>query len=279
MCSGFIVMEKKICAMVRQTWYETAKKNLKPEERLRFYELCLEYEFFNQEPDEDAPFASRLLFDMVRNDIDKDKQRAQERAERNRQNGMRGGRPKVTADNETNENPEKPSGLFGNPNTKQYNTIQNNTQQCENEDSHMFFNVCLDFFERGCSQPVEEARKFWGYYEGLGWKTKGGGEIVNKMAVAKAWRLPDCSKAAMRNRMAYADLMHKANPVEICLIEDFVSCKRFTDPNMVIIQLQERSTCLLLDAKYMDALKAWIPKDQDGNAFGLEYRAMNTTIE
>lgn len=272
-------MDKKICAMIRQTWYETAKKNLKPEERLRFYELCFEYEFFNQEPDVDAPFAARLLFDMVRTDIEKDKQRAQERAERNRQNGMKGGRPKVTADNETNENPTEPSGLNGNPNTKQYKTIQNNTEQCENEDSHMFFNVCLDFFERGCSQPVDEARKFWGYYEGLGWKTKGGGEIVNKMAVAKAWRLQDCSKAAMRNRMAYAELMHKANPVEVSLIEEFVSCKRFTNPNKVVIELQERATCLLLDAKYMDALRSWIPKDQDGNMFNLEYLAVNTTFD
>lgn len=270
-------MEKKICAMIRQTWYETAKKNLKPEERLRFYEICFEYEFFNVAPDEDAPFAARLLFDMVRNDIEKDKQRAQERAERNRQNGMRGGRPKVTADNETEENPTKPSGIIGNPNTKQYNTIQNNTKQKENEDSHMFFNVCLDFFERGCSMPVEEGRKFWGYYEGLGWKTKGGGEIVNKMAVAKAWRLPDCSKVIMQKRMAYADLMHKANPVEISLLEDFVECVRDLESKSVRITMVERASCLLLDTKYLDSLKKWVPMDENGKQFNLEYRALQST--
>lgn len=272
-------MEGKICALMRQTWYETARKNLQPSERVRFYEMCFEFEFFGHEPDEDAPFPARLLFDMVRSELEGDRQRAAERSERNRKNGMKGGRPKATEHNNEEENPQKASGLNGKP---IYNNIeQNKTEQNEreNEDAHMFFGICLNFFERGCSKPVEEARTFWNYYESLGWKTKGGGEIVDRMALAKAWRLGDISKTAMRNRMAFVDLMHKADPVEVCLIEDFVACVRDGANKKVVITMEERSTCLLLDTKYMPALKRWIPVDEDGNTFNLEYKALHTTID
>ena len=144
--------ESKICAMMRQTWYETAKRNLKPEERLRFYECCFEFEFYGHTPPDDIPFGAKILYDMVSNDLEGDKERARERSERNRRNGMAGGRPKVTVDNSYSENPQKPTGFSGNPNTVQYKTEQNKTEQSvgdETEDSHSRFLVGLDFFERG----------------------------------------------------------------------------------------------------------------------------------
>lgn len=273
-------MEGKFCAMIRQTWYETAKKNLTPADRVRFYETCLEFEYYGNEPADDLPFAARLLFDMVRGDLEGDRIRAKERSERNRQNGLKGGRPKVTTDNTINENPQKPTGLYGKPIYN--NNIQNSTEQnmSENEDAHTFFSVCLDFFERGCSKPVDEARTFWNYYESLGWKTKGGGEVVDRLALARAWRLQDCSKAAMRNRMAYVDLMRKCKPVETCLISDFVSCVRDGSSKSVVITMEEQSTCILLDHKYIpQVFKLWIPVDETGQPFQLKYTALHATID
>lgn len=276
-------MDSKICALIRQTWYETAKKNLKGEERLRFYEICFEYEFNGILPDEDAPFSSRLLFDMVRADIDADKEKAKARAERSRRNGQRGGRPKITEDNKEEENPvgfleTQKTPIYQHKNTTSTNT-QHKETDVENEDSHMFFNVCLLFFEKGCSDPCGEANTFWHYYEAMGWKTKGGGEVVDRMALAKAWRLQDCSRSAMRSRAPYADLMHKANPVEISLISDFVSMSRNATTETVEIVLQEKSTCLLLDHKYMPALRSWIPVKDDGKPYALSYRALNSTLD
>lgn len=274
-------MASKMCALIRQTWYETAKKNLQPSERLRFYEMCFEFEFFEQEPDPDAPFSSRLLFDMIRNDIENDKERATARAERSRQNGSHGGRPRVTEQNSETQNPEKPTGMqktLLQNNTLQNTTLQNNESQ-EDEDSHMFFNVCLLFFEKGCSDPVGEANTFWNYYAAMGWRTKGGGEVMDRFALAKAWRLNDCSKTSMRSRAAYADLMHKANPVETSLLTDFVSMNRDAATETVNIVLQERSTCILLDKKYMPALMQWIPKRADGSLYSLTYSALHATID
>lgn len=274
-------MASKICALIRQTWYETAKKNLPPADRLRFYEMCLEFEFFGNLPEDDAPFGARLLFDMVQDDLESDKKRAAERSERNRRNGLSGGRPKVTEVNTESENPQKPTGFFGKPiynNNKQNNTEQNNvTEVTENEDTHMFFAVCLDFFERGCKDPTEEGRKFWNYYTSLGWKTKSGGEIVDRLALAKAWRLSDCSRNAIRSRAPYADLMHKANPVEIQLLADFVAIERLKESRRVVITFEHKETAILLDYRYMAALQTWIPTDEKGR-YNLEYKATQTTL-
>lgn len=269
-------MNSKICALIRQTWYETAKRNLKPEERLRFYEMCLEFEFFGTEPEPDAPFSARLLFDMVRNDLEGDKEKAAARAERNRQNGSRGGRPKVTLINTDEENPQKPSGFFGNPNNTTYTNTQHNTTKetdvsNDTEDTHTKFCVCLNFFERGCAHPVDEAAKFWNYYEALGWKTSGGGVVVDRVALAKAWRLPDISKAAVRARLPYANMLHRADATEFALISDFVSFTRNNSKKAVQIGLLRQETAILLDTKYLAALKPEIPIDEDGKPFALEY--------
>lgn len=270
----------KICALIRQTWYETAKKNLKDAERLRFYEMCLEYEFNGIMPDEDAPFAARLLFDMVRDDLDRDKAKAKAKAERARENGAKGGRPKLTPFNSEDQNPEKPNRFKENLNNTTLNTTQPNTTECDtSEDTHTFFGVCLNFFERGCSMPVEEAHRFWGYYESLGWKTKGGGEIIDRLALAKAWRLPDCSQVAVRKRMGYAELMHKADPIETELLSNFVSFVRDLRTKSVTITFTERCTSILLDSKYIDALKSWCPVDEDGQRFALNYHILQERLD
>ena len=271
--------EKKICAMIRQTWYEAAKRNLSAEERLRFYEICFEYEFEEVEPAGDLPLASRLMFDMVRHDIDEDRERARERSERNRRNGMAGGRPKMTEGNNTDENRLGFLGFSGNPNTIQYNTKQNNTQQSDTEDAHALFSVCLLFFEKGCSDPVGEGNLFWHYYEAQGWKTKSGADIVDRMALAKAWRLKDCSAAAMKRRAPYVDLLKKARPVELELISDFVDMVRDGARKTVAITLQHQSTAIILDNKYIPALQQWIPKDSEGNMFALQYKCLQKEIE
>ena len=279
-------MTDKITALIRQTWYEAAKRNLKAEDRLRFYEICFEYEFYDVAPTDDVPFAARLLFDMVKNDIEKDKQRIKERAERARQNGRAGGRPKNTTEsNEENENPKNPVGFEKTIYTIQNNTIQNNTKQSlspmgsDTEDTHTFFSICLDFFDRGASTPVDEANTFWNYYEARGWKTSNGAEIVDKLALARAWRLKDCSAAAMKRRLAYSDLLHKANPTEPVLISDFVDCIRNATTKKVEIAVLHQSTAIILDNKYLQDLKRWMPVDDDGKPYELEYRIVEPNFD
>ena len=271
--------QTKICALLRQTWYETAKRNLKPEERLRFYETIFEYEFEDMAPAEDLPFGARLLFDMVKDDIDSDKERAQERRARARENGSKGGRPIVTVGNTAENNPKKPAGLSGFLNTVQYNTVPNKTGQECSEDSHTRFLIALDFFERGCSAPLDELEKFWGYYASLGWKTKTGADIVDRLALARAWRLADCSAASMKRRAPWVDLLRKSGAVELKLIGDFVDIKRNATKNTLEITLIEQSTAILFDNTYLPKLLQWIPKDQNGKRFNVVYKVTATTLD
>lgn len=275
-------MDGKTTAIMRQTWYEAAKKNLEPADRLRFYELCFEFEFNHMEPDPDAGFAARLLFDMVRPDLEQDIKKAAEKAQRARENGARGGRPSLTQVNEYEVNPEKPTGLKSEAMTYTKtitNTPTSTETASEDEDTHCFFNVCLNFFERGCSKPVEQANTFWNYYASLGWKTKNGGQIVDRLALAKAWRLPDISKATMRRRSGFADLLHIINPVEPILIEEFVEIIRDGAAKRVYMVFETKIPAELLELKYIKKLVPWMPKDKDGKIFELEYRALQKPLE
>ena len=265
--------------MIRQTWFETARKNLKGEERLRFYEACLEYEFEDVEPADDLPFAARLLFDMVRADIDRDKERAKRKAEISRQNGSKGGRPKVTTPSNDEENPP---GYVGLEKTCIYTTIHNNTQQDtvsvddSDEDRHRFFEVLLNFFERGAALPMEEANTFWGYYESLGWKTKDGRDVVNKLALAKAWRLKEVSTPAIKRRKPFADLLHEVKPVEVDFIRDFVDMTKDPEKKTVILTMQTVESCMLLENRYISKAAIWFEKWAPG--YGLDYRALQQTL-
>lgn len=138
-------MDAKLCALIRQTWYEAAKRNLSDAERLSFYEVCFAYEFTGVEPTrQSCPYSSVLLmFDMVKVDLTKDKEKAMKIAERNRANGSLGGRPirRSTESNNTQQNitnPEKPNETQKNPavlsglplhNTTQHYTTQHNKEQ------------------------------------------------------------------------------------------------------------------------------------------------------
>lgn len=108
----------KYCALIRQTWFETAKKHMTDLERLAFYEACFVYEFTGELPSEKTCKYSSVLmmFDMVKLDLQNDKEKAEKIAERNANNGRLGGRPKKVYDNlPEDENPAKPNKTQQNP--------------------------------------------------------------------------------------------------------------------------------------------------------------------
>lgn len=131
------IMEAKMCALIRQTWFEAAVRNLSDPERLAFYEACFKYEFTGEMPSrQSCPYSSVLLmFDMVKVDLAADAEKARRIAERNRANGSLGGRP-ATKGNKTqqyDQNPEKPTETQPNPAVLSgfhiHNTTQHNTTQ------------------------------------------------------------------------------------------------------------------------------------------------------
>lgn len=128
-------MATKMCALMRQTWFESAQRHLTDMERLAFYEACFTYEFTGELPSEKTcKYGSVLLmFDMVKNDLQSDREKAERISERNQINGQKGGRPrKVYETLQEDENPEKPKETQRNPavfdgNPIHYTTLHNTT--------------------------------------------------------------------------------------------------------------------------------------------------------
>lgn len=121
-----------MCALIRQTWFEAAVRNLSDPERLLFYESCFRYEFSGEEPTrKTCPYSSVLLmFDMVKVDLAADAEKARRIQLRNQANGSLGGRPKK--DNsmlQSTENPTKPKETHENPPLLSGLTLHNTTQQ------------------------------------------------------------------------------------------------------------------------------------------------------
>lgn len=141
----------KMGAIIRQSWYEAAVRNLSDAERLSFYEVCFAYEFNEIVPTrQSCPYSSVLLmFDMVKQDLARDAEKARNISERNRANGSLGGRPAGNRRLPDDTNPEKPSETQENPpltdglpihsNALQYNTT---ASSCSSE---LIYNK--DFFE------------------------------------------------------------------------------------------------------------------------------------
>lgn len=130
-------MAAKYCALMRQTWFESAKRHLTDLERLAFYEACFLFEFTGEVPtDKTCKYSSVLLmFDMVKQDLANDRVKAERIQERNAVNGAKGGRPRViTEDNKTKETQWVSSKTQKNPEETQsnpihYTTLHNTTKQ------------------------------------------------------------------------------------------------------------------------------------------------------
>lgn len=156
----------KYCALIRQTWYETAKKHMTDLERLAFYEACFVYEFTGELPTEKTCKYSSVLmmFDMVKLDLQNDKEKAEKIAERNANNGRLGGRPKKVYESlSEDENPTKPRETQRNPvgnfglaldNIQLHNTTM---QQAANGGGSVFD---IEFFDHQIWPRLNKSGKF-----------------------------------------------------------------------------------------------------------------------
>lgn len=151
---------------MRQTWFESAQRHLTDMERLAFYEACFTYEFTGELPTEKTcKYGSVLLmFDMVKNDLQNDREKAERIAERNAINGQKGGRPrKVYETLQNDENPEKPKETQRNPavfdgNPIHYTTLHNTTTAASSLSGGGGLN--LEFFDAQIWPRLNRSGKF-----------------------------------------------------------------------------------------------------------------------
>lgn len=126
-------MTKRVSAIMRQTWYEAAKRNLSVDERVAFFEAVFDYQFYDENPARSKVGDKGLLmFDMIRDELAEDKDKYRRMVERNRTNGSAGGRPVGQNMQQKTTNPVGFLGTHSNPlepNGTQREPIHNNTIQ------------------------------------------------------------------------------------------------------------------------------------------------------
>lgn len=278
-------------AIFRREWYEAAKNRLGMAERLMFYESCFNYEFYEQLPnDETTSIVALAMFDMVKNTLEQDVEKAQARARKNRENGLKGGRPRAAQSIDEKEtqmvtpkNPQNPNGFFGlaytypYTNTKKEKNISIFSKKNHSDfDNYLRFQYALIFFAKGATNAINEMEKFCNYYDSRGWCVSKDIPVQDRVALAKSWRIEYARPEYEQSRQPYVDLLQCIDAEEIELIQDFKSIERTTTPeNMIIISYRETNRAAnILEQKYLKELKEWRKIQSQGleKTIKVEYR-------
>lgn len=278
-------MDTKRCALMRQTWYDAAKKRMKEGERLAFYEMCFEYEFYGKLPEEELfNFdGALLLFEVVKDALDADRNKADNIALRNRRNGMLGGRPrksdqepsarpddlsKSTNPEKPSDNPENRSGYFGVSTTLHYTTQQDKSpkgslsmrRRKRHTDMERYERFCVMFvfFCAGAIDPAAETDLFYNYYGARDWKASGGVVIKDRVKLAQTWNIKEANGGLIAARDIYAGLIRAIDPEEFELLTDFVAMVKDDAAKHVTIRMRN-STALqdILEQRYLAPLSVY----------------------
>lgn len=295
--------ELKKCALIRQTWYEAARKRMKEGARLAFYEACFDFEFFGKEPGEDELFSfddALLMFDMVRNDLQNDMEKAERIAMRNRRNGMLGGRPpksseeapenlsKTTKPKKTQTKPKKtPKTQVDNLGSTYTYTLHNTTQQSlssplspsvrrkrQHRDTEKYtrFQVMFVFFYSGAIDVDAETEKFYNYYAARDWQLGKNQPVKDKVALARTWEVKDASPALIEARRVYSSLIEALDPDEPELLTDFMGWQQ--DDAGKVVTLRSRNGNRLpeiLEHKYLAAFSVFFRDKLGLDGYTLNY--------
>lgn len=279
----------KLCAFIRQSWYDAARQHLTDEQRLQFYETCFEYEFAGVEPPEDLPQPVALLFSIARDVLSEDREKVKARTERNRLNGQKGGRPANSTDNKTQQETTKPNGLNENPhgyfglaNTNTIYTTQHNTTKdnsfCTEEDREVFLKILVFFFSIGVADPGEETSLFWNYYSARGWMDKSGAAIVDRLALARSWRPKTCSAIASKRRVSWCNFLQISTALDDTMVTDFVSLDPNPNQKAVVLALKDARTAKFIEENCIDSLREWF-KSSGWDGYSLQYKIIAPEID
>lgn len=263
----------KRCALMRQTWYEAAKANMKSEPRLALYEAIFNYSFYDEVPNrEKCPFSEVLLmFDTVKFAIEQDKAKADAVAERNRRNGLKGGRPR--ANTEPNpvgfgENPKKPSGLTGFPYTYTNTNTSTHTNVSVHTDFELYqkFLILLHFFAIGVKDAAKEVQLFYDYYTARGWTVAKDTPVLDRLALARAWRPREIVPDLIQARAPYVEFLRAIDCEEQVLVNDFVLWRQEMTEDKPVIHLHYygRQAHDLLEDKYLSQMSDYFTSSLNG---------------
>ena len=141
---------------------------------------------------EDFVDAEGIAFDFIANDIDRTEEKYNTTCETNRQNGMKGGRPKKQPEpEETDKNPTKPTETDKNP-TKPYKEKEKEKEKEKDKDKEKCFGrftpPTLEQVTEYCQERKNGVNpvKWYNYYLSNGWKV-GKNPMKDWKAAVRTW--------------------------------------------------------------------------------------------
>lgn len=276
-------MEEEVIinCLIRKEWFESAQR-LSVAERCQFYETMFRYTYYDQIPTEQdgIPTTILILFDMVKERLKLDKEKAHKTIERNRQNGQKGGRPnklqKLTDDNITS----KPSGFFGLAMYNYNSNSNSNSNVCVNIDEKYTqtqnFLVLFNFFQRGAVAPIEEMNKFYNYYEARNWTSTNGTKITDPIKCAKLWKIDNYDNKLINDRTNYCYILNYIQCEDQELIRNYKKLIHNTEQKKVILEYDNQKAIELLENKYIEKLQQFFSEYLQG--YSLNYQLHEKTL-
>ena len=145
-------------SFVFYTEYREHLSMLPPEQVGELMFALMDYQETGEVPDLPKGSALAMCFSFIKKRMDKDNSKYEERCERNRSNGKKGGRPAKETDNtETEENPNKPNG-FSENRTVISETEENPTEPKKADNDNEYDN---DLKESTLTGTKEKASRFF----------------------------------------------------------------------------------------------------------------------
>ena len=166
---------------------------LSDEEAGQLYKALYAYSFRGEEVD--LPPLAKLMFSIMKQKIDRDRQKYCEKLERNRENGAKGGRPKKTAVVE--ETQENPPVSDNNPkkattNYKLQTTItSNDVSVAHTTKARPSCVEDVEEYRHGLGYTNFNAQAFFDFYEANGWVQGKNKPIKDWKAAVRNWQRTD----------------------------------------------------------------------------------------
>ena len=181
--------------------YRKSFAKLTMEQRGILITAMMNYQMGEELPEMDA--LTDMAFSFIKDDMDLNNKKYEEKCAKNKANGMKGGRPKA---NGFSENPNKPNGFFENP-TKPNETLyeyeydyENDNDLKEKEQKKKFVKPSVDEVRAYCSERGNgvDPESFVDFYESKGWKV-GSNPMKDWKAAVRTWEKRDPKPANKRS--------------------------------------------------------------------------------
>ena len=175
-------------ALIRKEWHDAASSILSSDERLELYDLICSYAFTGSAP---AVKHGKVaaLWSLIRPALDQDAEKYAAKCERNRKNASRCQSLPVAATGSQSLPVAANTNTNTNTNTNSNSNSNTLSKSSDKDEKRERFDCMGIIFSRGATEPLEECKRMWGYYESLGWKNNKGAAIVSKTSAAAMWRL------------------------------------------------------------------------------------------